>query len=303
MRRRLTLLAALVAVAAAPVAAETGEHVSTLADQRGVGVTIYNGDLAVVRDRRRIALPRGETHLAVRDVSARMIPETAVLQSLDAGAPLNVVEQNFDYDLLSPQKLLEKYVGRDVDVIHDPQHSGAARRRERARVLAANNGVVLRYADRIETTVDGQLAYPSIPPNLRDRPTLVTTIESDRTSNGDLELDYLTGGLSWQADYTALLSANDDRVDLHGLVTLRNASGTSYRDASVQLVAGNINVARSLQQIGRTADTYALPAPAPTPREEALLEYHLYTLPRRTTIADAQTKQVELLSAAAIPVR
>jgi len=301
MHRSLTLSAVLLAALGGVSSAAPRERVSTLADQRAVGVTVYNGDLAVVRDRRRVALDAGETRLALRDVSGRMQPETAVLQSLDASAPFTVDEQDFDYDLLTPQKLLEKYVGRDVVVLHPADKSGH-RARERARVLAANNGVVLRYADRIETTVDGDLAYPSIPANLRDRPTLVTDVEDARGGARDVELDYLTGGLTWRADYTAMLDAADDRMDLRGLVTLTNQSGATYRDASVQLVAGNVHVPvrqpAPLQQIGRvtTADVFS------APRQEGLLEYHLYTLPRKTTIEDAQTKQVELLRARAFPV-
>jgi hypothetical protein len=302
MRRLFAIPAALVLALTVAAGADTGEHVSTLADQRGVGVTIYNNDLAVVRDRRHLLLPRGETHLALRDVSAKMQPQTAVLQSLEPGDHLAVVEQDFNYDLLTPQKLLEKYVGRDVQVVHYPNIPGGPRRTERARVLAANGGVVLRYGNRIETTVDGQLVYPSIPANLRDRPTLVTDLTNDRAGAQDVELDYLTGGLSWAADYTALLSPNDDRIDLRGLITLHNESGTSYNGASVQLVAGDVNVAPSRQiRPGITADVYSVGAAQQTPKEEPLFEYHLYTLPRRTTIADAQTKQVELMTASAIP--
>ncbi len=284
---------------AAPAGAD--EHVSTLDDQRGVGITIYNTDLALVRDRRHLTLPRGESRLALRDVSAKIQPETALLQSVGAPGRVSVLEQNFNYDLLSPQKLLEKYVGRDVDVIRTDPRTGT-RNRERARVLATNDGVVLRYADRIETTVDGQLAFPSLPSDLRDRPTLVTALTNKREGAQDLELTYLTGGLNWKADYTALLSPNDDRVDLRGMITLQNASGTSYRNAHVQLVAGDVNVVQN--EFARAADTISMPPPAPMqrPSEQALFEYHLYTLQRPTTVADNQTKQVELLSAPGVAV-
>jgi hypothetical protein len=281
--------------------ATAGERISTLDDQRGVGVTIYNTNLALVRDRRHVTLPRGESRLALRDVSAQIQSETALLQSVGAPGRISVLEQNFNYDLLSPQKLLEKYVGRDVDVIRTDPRTGV-RSRERARVLATNEGVVLRYADRIETSVDGQLAFPSLPPDLRDRPTLVTELTNAREGAQDLELTYLTGGLNWKADYTALLSPNDDRVDLRGMITLQNASGTSYRNARVQLVAGDVNVVQN--QFAKAMDTMALPPPVPSqrPTEQALFEYHLYTLRRPTTVADNQTKQVELLSAPGVAV-
>jgi len=285
----------------AAASAEPGERVSTLDDQRGVGITIYNTDLALVRDRRRVALPRGESRLALRDVSAKIQAETALLQSVGDPSRISVLEQNFDYDLLSPQKLLEKYVGRDVDVIRYNPRTGE-RTRERAHVLATNGGVVLRYADRIETSVNGTLAFPSLPPDLRDRPTLVADLTNAAPGDQDVELTYLSGGLNWKADYTAELSPSDDRIDLRGLITLQNTSGTSYRDASVQLVAGDVNVVRNafqppaaqLQMIGRTTSRSVA--------QEALLEYHLYTLPRHTTVLDNQTKQVELLTAPSVAV-
>jgi hypothetical protein len=292
---------ALSGVLIAAAGAETGEQISTLADQRGVGITIYNDDLALVRDRRRIAIPAGESQLALRDVSARIQPETALLQSIGAPGRIGVLEQNFNYDLLSPQKLLEKYVGRDVDVVRTNPVIGA-QTRERARVLATNGGIVLRYADRIETSVDGRLAFPELPADLRDRPTLVTTVTNGAAGPQDVELTYLSVGLSWKADYTALLNASDDRLDLRGLITLQNQSGTSYRNAAVQLVAGDVNVVRNeMAKVApnATADVFSVSS---APREQALFEYHLYTLQRRTTVADNQTKQVELLAAPSVPV-
>jgi hypothetical protein len=301
LRRSLTLALTLVAALATPATADNAEHVSTLNDQRAVGITIYNADLALVRDRRHLTLPRGESHLALRDVSAKMQSETALLQSLTAPSRLSVLEQNFDYDLLSPQKLLEKYVGRDVDVVNIDPRTGQ-RHTERARVLATNEGVVLRYADRIETSVNGTLSFPSLPPDLRDRPTLVTDLDNGTDGAQDVELTYLSSGLSWKADYTAQLSAADDRVDLRGLITLQNASGTAYRDASVQLVAGDVNVVQPQFKSASAGNVYALTAAPPRPTEQALFEYHLYTLQRKTTVADNQTKQVELMTAPDVPV-
>jgi hypothetical protein len=300
MRRSLIPALGLVAALGTPAVADQSERVSALGDQRAVGITIYNSELALVRERRHVVLPRGESHLALRDVSAKIQPETALLTSLTAPGRLAVLEQNFNYDLLSPQKLLEKYVGRDVDVVNYDPRTGQ-RHTERARVLATNDGVVLQYANRIETAVNGTLSFPSLPSNLRDRPTLVTDVSNAADGEQDVELTYLSGGLSWKADYTALLSPNDDRVELRGLITLQNQSGTEYRDAVVQLVAGNVNVVQpAMKSLGAVRSESAA-APPPRPTEQALFEYHLYTLPRHATVADNQTKQVELLTAA-VPV-
>jgi hypothetical protein len=276
------------------------ERLSTLSDQEAVAVTIYNQNLALVRDERRVTFRSGLNSVAFRDVSGQINAATALLRSVSSPGALSVIEQNFNYDLLTPQKLLDKYVGREVTVIHTNAASGKETR-EQARVLSTNDGLVLQYANRIETGLDGRLSFPSLPSNLRDRPTLVIDLNSRNAAAQDVELSYLTGGLSWKADYVGALSADDSRLDLNGLITLSNESGTTYSNAKMQLVAGDVNqVQEAFSQaktLGRAvvADQYQV-------RQEQLLEYHLYTLGHPTTIADKQTKQVALLSASSIPV-
>lgn len=283
--------------------AQTGgsdEIRSTLDDQQGVAVTIYNQDLALVKDRRRVELPAGQSRLAFRDVSARIQPETAILTSI-GGPGVQVLEQNFDFDLLTPDKLLEKYVGRTVGLIKTHPTTGEETEEE-ALVLAAANGVVLRVGDRIETGRPGRIVYREVPPNLRDRPTLVMTLESPSAGARELELSYLTGGLSWEADYVGELAAADDRMDLTGWVTLTNESGTSYPSARLQLVAGDVNRVRADMEPMLERGMVAMAAPPAPMAEEALFEYHLYTLGRPTTIADNQSKQVSLLNAEGVAV-
>ena len=277
---------------------------STLQDQQQVAVTIYNGDLALIKDRRRLDLPAGESLLALREVSGGMMAETALLREMDGQGGLQVVEQNFDYDLLTPQKLLEKYVGKAVQVVRVHPQNGAETL-ETATVLAANGGVVLRMGDRIETGVPGRLVFPDVPANLRDRPTLVVRLANSKAGSREVELSYLSSGLSWRADYVAELSADDDRLDLSGWVTLDNRSGSTYRNALLQLVAGEVNRVRPalLERAAFDGRAVKTMAAAPAMAEESLLDYHLYTLDRPTTIAQNQTKQVALLSASAVPVR
>jgi hypothetical protein len=297
------LLALLVSTGAL---AQADEQRSTLADQTQVAVTIYNENLALVKDQRKLQLKTGPLALAFRDVSARMRPETALLRSVSAPGSLYVQEQNFDFDLLTPQKLLEKYVGRSVQLVRTHPTTGAETT-EQAQVLAANNGIVLQVGQRIETgTPNARIVYGDVPPNLRDRPTLVMSLDNSGGAQQDVELSYLTGGLAWKADYVVELNAADNKLDMSGWVTLTNTSGATYRNAKLQLVAGDVNqVAPVMQQVQR-AQLMAAAAPA-APRaemaQEALFEYHLYTLQRPTTIAENQTKQVALLSAAAVPVR
>ena len=280
------------------------ENRSTLSDQQSVAVTIYNENLALVKDLRRVTLAAGRNRLALREVSGRMRPETALLRSVSHPGSLALLEQNFDFDLLTPAKLLEKYVGREVRVVRTHPTTGAETV-DTATVLAANGGVVLRIGDRIETGLPGRIVYGEVPPSLRDRPTLVSELESSRAGAQALELSYLTGGLSWKADYVAELNAADNALDLNGWVTLTNKSGTAYPDAKLQLVAGDVNRVRDEMRMAAKAAgmrNVAERAPAAPMTQEALFEYHLYTLSRPTTIADNQTKQVALLGAQGVPV-
>jgi len=292
---------ALAILATFSLPAFTAEKVSRAEDREEVAVTIYNDSLALVKEVRRIAFERGANSIALRDVSAKMRPETASLRALGGGS-LRLIEQNFDFDLLTPQKLLEKYVGRSVTVIKTNPATGAETR-EPAEVLATNGGVVLKYADRIESGVPGRIAYGSIPPNLRDRPTLVVQLESGAAGRQAAELSYLTGGLSWRADYVAELAGDESKLDLAGWVTLTNQSGASYENARLQLVAGDVNRVRDEIRTQQFAAKAVAAAPAAEMAREQLFEYHLYSLNRPTTILDNQTKQVALLSAASVPVR
>ncbi|CAG0968816.1 hypothetical protein MTYP_01140 [Methylophilaceae bacterium] len=276
---------------------------STLDDQQEVAVTIYNSNLALVKDQRKIKLKTGLNSVALRDVSAQIRPETALLRSL--GGSLSVLEQNFDFDLLTPQKLLEKFVGKSVGIIRTNPATGVESH-EQAQVLAASNGVVLKIGDRIETGIPGRIVYSDVPANLRDRPTLVVQLNNKTAAEQNVELSYLTGGLAWKADYVAELNAGDDKLDLSGWVTLSNTSGTTYRNARLQLVAGDVNRVQEhfpmAMESARVMKSMDMAASTPM-SEESLLEYHLYTLDRPTTIAENQTKQVALLSATGIPAR
>ncbi len=287
--------------------AETGERSSGAADRQSVNVTIYNGNggLALVHDRRRIRLAAGVNRVAWRDVSAQMDATSAVLQPVDSGDAVSVLEQNFDYDLLDPSALLQKYVGQYVTVVHEARLAGERDTRERAKVLSVNGGVVLQYRDRIETQLRGYIVYPRSSRNFRDKPTLVLDLQSAGGGMHGLDLSYLTDGLTWNADYVGVMSPDETHLNLTGLITLSNTSGISYEDARLQLMAGNVNVAPQAaasalktiaRAVSRTADEYGV-------SQENYFEYHLYTLGHPTTILNNQTKQVVLLTARDVPMR
>jgi len=269
--------------------------------QTAIAVTIYNSDLALIRDSRNVTLAQGENDLAFIEVSAGIRPETALLTG--RGAALDIVEQNFDFDLLTPQKLLEKSVGQTIRVVRTNPETGADTTEDAIVLSVAEGQVVLKIGDRIEVTPPGRLVYSTVPANLRERPTLVVKVASDQAGEVPVDLSYLTRGLSWSADYVAELSADEKSVNLNGWVTLTNMSGIAYEDAKLQLVAGDVNQyqpAPPMPMLQEMAAADAMPRQKMT--QEAAFEYHLYSLDRPTTLKENQTKQVALLSAMQIPV-
>jgi hypothetical protein len=264
--------------------------------ERSVSVTIYNNDLALVQDRRDIELKAGRQRLEFEGVSAEIRPETASLTAPD----ISIIEQNFDFDLLTPTKLMEKAVGQQITLVRMNPATGTEVR-ETATVLATNGGVVLKIGQRIEVLRDDGLPvrviFDKVPENLRARPTLSVTVNSAHAGSRNASLSYLTPGLGWKADYVALYSETDSKIDVQGWVTLTNSSGTSYDNAQTLLVAGSPNTDQN--DMRGTFRRPVRPAMAQAGTEsgarERLGDFYLYPLAERTTIANAQTKQVSFL--------
>jgi len=287
--RALFLLSALLATSA--LAQNTIPPPSQSA-QGDVAVTIYNGSVALVQDTRQLDIPAGRSRQEFPDVSAQIRPETVTL----AGNGVGIVEQNFDFDLLSPQALMEKAVGETITLVRTNPATGAEQR-ERARVLAANGGVVLQIGERIEVLRDDGLPvrviFDRVPENLRARPTLSVTVQSERAGRRPVTLTYLSAGLGWSADYVALFDEANGRMDVQGWITLTNNSGTPYVNANTLLVAGAVNEDQQNQYGGRRGPIRQ--AGTETAGRERLADFYLYPLPERTTIANRQTKQVSFL--------
>ncbi len=277
--------------------------VPAAAADRALSVTIYNDDLALVQDRRDIEIKDGRQRIEFQDVSAQIRPETVSLTAPD----ISIVEQNFDFDLLTPAKLMEKAVGREVTIVRVNPATGAETR-EQAQVLATNGGVVLKIGQRIEVLRDDGLPvrviFDKVPDNLRARPTLSVTVIGAHGGTRRATLSYLTPGLGWRADYVALYNESDGKIDVQGWVTLTNSSGTTYDNAQTLLVAGS----------PASADGGRPVAYRPQPRRgtlqeagtesgsrERLGDYYLYPLAERTTIANQQTKQVSFLDVQGVP--
>ena len=288
---RFHRIAWLAALSAVPSFAQSVADPDSTA-QGDVSLTIYNNGVALVQDERRLSFPVGRSRLEFPDVSAQIRAETVSF----AAPGTAIVEQNFDYDLLTPRKLIEKAVGQDITIVRLNPATGAETR-ERAHVLSANQGVVLRIGDRIEVLRDDNLPtrviFDRVPPNLRARPTLSVTVESDRAGARPTQIRYLTPGLGWSADYVTLFDEGSGTIDMQGWITLSNNTGTTFHNADVLMVAGDMNTRQ--------------PGGRPTPRanigrpgteagtRERLGDYYLYPLANRTTVANAQTKQVSFL--------
>jgi hypothetical protein len=278
---------------------------TTLDDQVDLAVTVYNSDVALVRDVRELRLARGVGELRFMDIAATVNPATVHFRSISQPSQLGVLEQNYEYDLLEPDKLLRKYVGRDVKLVRMQQQDGTTRPEEvTARLLSYNSAPVWRIGNEIITGMHADhIRFPELPQNLYARPTLIWMLDNDGVERHRVEAAYLAGKLSWAADYVLNVGRDDKAADLDGWVTLNNGSGTQFRNARLQLVAGDLNRVR--QEIGRMMDVAAraqVAAEAPI-QQETFSEYHLYTLNRRTSINNNQTKQVSLLGGTGVPVR
>ncbi|HEY1536245.1 MAG TPA: hypothetical protein VGF76_19625, partial [Polyangiaceae bacterium] len=265
-----------------------------------VSITVYNQNFGLVREVRSAHLGKGQVELSYADVSAHIQPETVHIKSLTADNALSVLEQNYRYDLLTPDTLLKKYLGKTVKVYRYNEHTGTEEQKQ-AEILAVEGGVVLRIDGQVTSGFPGRFAFPEVPENLVQKPTLVWLLAS-AAEEQRVEVTYLTAELDWHADYVLSVDADDKLGDLNGWVTLRNNTGTSYQNAELKLVAGDVQRVSPPPSPAPMASGMMVPmaAPAPQFKEQGLFEYHLYELQRPTNLLDKEQKQVSLLEASGI---
>jgi hypothetical protein len=288
------------------VGEKPGPVTATEKDQTDVSVTVYNSNLALVRDVRQVRLEPGVLPLRFEDVAASIMPATVHFRSLTDPAKLSVVEQNYEYDLLDPQKLLQKYVGREITLVQRETDAGSTQWVEtKALLLSDNNGPVWKIGNEIVTGMAAEsYRFPDLPDNLYSRPTLIWTLDSRGAGAQQIEASYLTNNMNWSADYVLTVGRDEKTADLDGWVTLVNNSGASYHDAKLQLVAGEVHRIPQAEAVLRDMVVKEMSAPTAKPafEQEAFSEFHLYTLGRRTSIENNESKQVSLLSKTNIPV-
>ncbi len=284
------------------IGTEAAPLVSGQSDQQSISLTIYNSNLGMVKDRRVVELPAASSELRFMDVAAQIIPASVQISS---SLPLQVLEQNYEYDLLNPQKLLDKYVGKEVRLFQKNPYT--EREDIVSATLLANNGgtPVYRIGRDVTYGHPGRVIFPEVPPDLIAKPTLVWLLEGSKAGKHQIEASYLTSGISWRADYVLTLGRDSSMGALDGWVTIDNRSGATYLNAQLKLVAGNVNRVSDEQPRGKMYKselTYGA-APPPQFREEGFFEYHLYTLQRPSTIKENQAKQIRLLTAEGLPIR
>jgi len=314
MSSRLLLVPVVIALTLAVASTDRGSVLAqtatpavattTLDDQAELAVTVYNSDLALVRDVRNVQIARGVSDLHFMDIAATVNPATVHFRSLTEPARVGVLEQNYEYDLLEPEKLLRKYVGREVTLVRTRFDGNVSRDEDvKARLISYNNAPVWEINGEIVTGMPANhIRFPELPGNLFSRPTLIWTLENNGGTRHRVEASYLARSLSWIADYVLTVGRDDKTGDIDGWVTVTNGSGTSFRNAQLQLVAGDLNrVKQELRSLADNALQEAVAVRAPM-AQESFSEYHLYTLGRKTTINNAETKQVSMLGATGFPV-
>jgi hypothetical protein len=274
---------------------------STIEDQKSVAITVYNSNLGLVKDTRTLRLPRGTSQLRFMDVAQQINATSVHIKSVTAPNALEVVEQSYEYDLLNPQKLLDKYVGKELTLVLKTLENNSEKLvPTRATLLSNNGGQVWQIGQQIviNPTNIGEIRFDRLPQDLIAKPTLVWSLNNTGTETHTVEASYLTQGLNWRSDYVLVVNQNDTKADLNGWVTLNNTSGTAYRNAELKLVAGDVNRVREDVAMQKTEMMVAGRAAAAAPQfqEQAFFEYHLYALQRQTNIKNNETKQISLLS-------
>lgn len=264
---------------------------------KSLSVTVYNHGQALINEVRSMDLPEGEGLVEFTGVAETVQPATLQVRSLSAADAFAVLDMNYEYDLVSVKALLDRYVGKTLRVVLPDPHDRQANIVREATLLANN--------DRPIFEVDGQIyvgGYESVylaemPEGLRPRPTLVWLVHNDGPATQDIDVSYLAGGMNWQADYVLKVNRDNDRAALSGWVTLDNQSGMAFVNASLKLVAGEVNIVRPEPHYLRKDMVLAAPMAAEAMQQEEFFEYHLYSVPRPVDVNNRQTKQISLLQA------
>jgi len=271
---------------------------SLLAVGEEVAVTVYNENIGLVKNVREVTIAQGQSELDFKDVPSKIDPTSVHFVSRTAPGSVAILEQNYQYDLVSASKLLEKYVDNEVTVYTKDEKvfEGMLLSFDGQSLVLAPEGkqgpVTVVSMEQVR-----DISFPALPGGLITKPTLVWKLLSEKGGKHDVEVSYLTEGLDWHAEYVAVSDAKDESVRLNGWVSVDNRSGATYKDAKLKVVAGKIHRVTPPPMMAKRVLTYdeAAPAQAAVGMEERpFFEYHLYSLPRPTTLANNEVKQISL---------
>ena len=269
-------------------------------------VTVYNSNLGLVKETRPFTLKSGVNEVKVEDVAAQIDATSVHFKSLTAPAAVTVLEQDFRYDLASPDTILNRYLGREIELERVTGRDGDKKETIKGVLLSNSGGRVIQSGGKILINPAGSPVLAELPEGLLTKPTLVWKLASKQAGKHEGEISYLTGGLSWNADYILVADKDDAKADLTAWVTVANNSGATYKDAKLKLIAGDVHRAPSPGMRGRAFGGAKMAMASEMDGgmvEKTFFEYHMYTLQRPTTLAENSSKQVEMASAADIPLK
>lgn len=268
-----------------------------------LSLTIYGDSRALVEDNRRIRFSGGEEVIELPGVSSAILPQSVTIKSSD----MEILEQNFDFDLLTPAKLMEKAVGEYVEIVKTNPATGKEER-ERAKVLSVNNGVVIQVGDRIEVLRDDNIptrvVFPKVPKNLRASPTLSLRVDSNSAGTRDANMTYISSGLTWKSDYVAVFDEVGKKMSLQGWATIDNTTNTTFHDAEISVVAGQVGKANNRNNYNnynrnnnRNTNQGQRRGGIEAGSAERIGDNYLYRLPGETSLASKQKKQISFVDA------
>ena len=274
-----------------------------------VSVTIYNQDLGLIKDVRELEFKKGKSLIKFTDVAARIDPTSVHFKPVNPSDRVSILEQNYQYDLVSSNKILQKYVDKEIELFTKSTGTREEGKSYKGRLLSySNENVTLQEPEgairivRLDEVRD--LYFPTLPEGLITKPTLVWLLDSQVSGKRKAEVSYLTSGINWHAEYVAVVDQKDQNLELASWVSIDNRSGATYQDAKVKLIAGEVHRVREERIPPRLAKGYMVEAAAaPQFEEKAFFEYHLYTLLRPATIKDNEIKQVSLFPSTEVKVK
>ena len=269
-------------------------------EKAGTEVTVYNQDFALVKEKRDLFLKEGVNLVKYKDVAARIDPTSVFFQDIDFPETF-VLEQNYEYDLVSRDKMLEKYLDKRITVV---DMEGDQPKEYTGTLLSYSGGILIQTSEGVVSVSPEKIIFPNMPENLWVKPTLIWKLYAGEEGTRQTQTTYLTDGVQWHAEYIAKVNATDTQMDFKGWVSIDNRSGTSYPETKLKLVAGDVH--RVVEKVYRNEYEYMTEGAAPSADqfvEEGLFEYHMYTLGRETDVMNNQVKQISLLASEDVPVK